>query len=699
MQKSKVLIIPIFLLCFFIENCLYEKTLNEKIVIKIGEFTINQQLFHSQLQKLSKSQEQLTRKELGLIVLDNYISAGLLIEFAKKFNYENNIEYIDNDLLHRKQLIVEQSKYLRCKKNKISFNNIKKIKNYFQNDIKIDYIRIPREHKALSKLMYENLIGGARITDLLGNPLSIKWDSCGLSFYKNISVRSALLTDKVIHIVNNMKDNEVRIIKTKSAFFVIRFLQSIKHSNSNLNDNSIILNRLMSKSLARGDLFLDEYKLKKSIKCNEKLLSYIDFSIPPLLNKKEIESNIVAELYGQSISFEEIRKLIYTLPVEIQSLFRNKSTRKKAMATLILLNSYKKNDNQSSQFNHISDYKNIICNKINNSATKDTLELLTNWIRDEFEKKNTNSILEILNNKIKSCPKENKANNLLIKNEKNLANNKPEKLNQWLFPEKFPDFDKLSLNFTIIESMEIPLSNTNYDNKILANYKYWSITLGDFVEELNKLTPETRIEIQNNNLTTQMIKYIAKRDADINSELKINYQLLKSIDIIGNSFDLIYPVFKEDDLIGTLNKISISISELREMIFQLPEIERKKFLNLSSRRDYFNELIINKLWLTLYEKETIEDNPVFMEEIAKYKNWLLAELYYKSEIQIVPFETDDEKLNMLIRKAVKTINQERLNNVLQKAINEFPIYANSDILNNLHVNIKLSLYSSSIIKD
>jgi hypothetical protein len=614
--------LALFLSFFFIRCSNTTRSINDEIVIKIGDFTVTRQLYENQQRKLLTMRDELTKEEASLFLLDSYISAGLLIESAKKRNYYHRKEFIEQDSLYQEELIVRYSKYRRAKENKLHPIDLRPIGEVFYNEIRIDYIRIPKKHQVLSKLMFEYLGDEATVPSILKNPESAGWNSNGLSFYEDVSLKQAVLPYKVLRKVISMQDDEVKVIKAKSAWYIVRFLQSMKLPEPGNDPGSVLQNILMAQSLEEGDVVFDPYRLKNAVKCNETLLSKIDFSIPPFRNQQGPDNNFVAELSGQLISENDIKEKIAVLPIKIQSLFMNKSTRTKAIATLILLDYCQKNKN-------IAGY----------AALKKTAD--------------------------------------------------------WLSPGKLTGFDSLKFNFGVIGKMEVVRKDTIPDYLILAWSGNWRLTVKDFKNELDKLTPETRFDIVNNNLSAQMITYLAKRDSGISFAITIRSNLFDSMDLVGRSYDLLNGVIEETDIVGKLGNITLSVSELRELCVKLPETERMKFLEPFSRKEVFNEIMIRKCWRNLYDRKIIEDDPNFKKEVSDHQNRLLAQLFYESEIQVKPVEVDDDQLNLKNRQAVDVVNEQRLKDFLQTVAPDYPIRVNMDYIQN-QLNVNESKYSSQI---
>jgi len=603
-----------FLLFMLIGCSPSTKSDNDKIVIKIGTFTVDQEQFESRTKKLTTINEDFTQEDAAHFVLDNYISAGLLVETAKKLNYEQRNDFIKEDSSYKEQLIIKFSKYRRANKNKLHRVNESIVKEMMQHKIKLDYIRIPKRHKELSQSMLLYFLNGSSMLHILEDPELPMWNSSGLSFYEDISLNQAILTEKVIKEIMMMKDDEVKLIHDNSAYYVVRILQSIKSPYIDTGNNEpVFQNLLMAQSLEKDDNIFDPYRFTKAIKCNENLLSKIDFSIPPFHS----DSDFIVKIDGRFIRENDIKEKIYGLPVKIQSLFVNRTTRARAIATLILNN-------------------------------KDGI---------------------------------------------------PEKVSGWLQPNKINGYNQLYFDFDKIEKMEITQKNT-IDDQILAYSDNWSMTVKDFKKELDKLTPITRLDIANNNLLPEMIEYLAEKNNIPKSKLIVNSNLFKSIDIMGNSYDQLNYVFDENTIVGKLGKFDISVKELREIITKLSEYDKNKFLNLTSRNESFNEIITKKFWLNLYDRKIIEDNPDFKKELSGFQNNLLAELLYKSEIQVNIPQIDDGNLNWEMQRNVKSTNEDKLLYYIQTIMKDYPIQVKGKFFQKFYnLDIGTSKYNKLIINN
>ena len=683
----KTFICFILLLSFILIGCSrLSKNNADEVVIKVGDFIVNQQQFENQIKKLREIQEEWTQEDVTLFLLDNYISAGLLVETAKKLNYEQRCDFINNDSIYQAELVIKYSKQLRANKSKPQHRiNENIIKMILENETRIDYIRIPKKEEELTHPLLLYFTNGTNINNILEDPEATTWDNKGLSFYQDISLKHAILTEKVIEEIMVMQENEVKSIKTNSAYYLVRFLKSEKSPKigiEEIDDEPILQNLLRAQCVENGDDMFDSYRFEKSIQYNEKLLSRLDFSIESF----HADGDFIVEINGRFIKEDDIKEKISELPVKIQSLFINKTTRIRAIATLILLNYYQEEKPDESSF-HVNDkFQETIFNAIRENAPEDTIAFLKRWIENEYEKYITNESLICI------YPNHKEDKNIQPKE-------KSEKISDWLQPYKLNGYNQLKFDFEKIDRMEITQKNT-IDDQVLAYSDNWSITVRKFKEELDRLTPITRLDIANNNLLREMIEYLARKESVVDSKLTINFNLFESIDIMGRAYDQLNYAFDENSIVGRLENIDLSVKELRTAVLKLSEHEKNRFLNLSTRKQSFNEIIAEKFWLNLYDRKTIEDNPNFRKEVSKHQNKLLAELLYKYELQVNIPQIEDERLNIKIQQAVKLINEDKLFSYIQTVMQDYPIQINGGFFQkNLNLDIETSKYNKVIIKN
>ena len=95
-STTKTFICLILFLPFFLVECSPAKeNETDEILIQIGNFLVYRQQYENQLKKLAVDYDEFTQKEATLFLLDNYISAGLLTEAAKKLNYDQHLEFTE----------------------------------------------------------------------------------------------------------------------------------------------------------------------------------------------------------------------------------------------------------------------------------------------------------------------------------------------------------------------------------------------------------------------------------------------------------------------------------------------------------------------------------------------------------------------------------------------------------------------------
>lgn len=83
-----------FLGLLFLFSC-HDRRDNDKetILLRIGDYEVSYDEFNKKADEFLAYGNGLTKRELNLLLFDNYISAGLLVESAKKSNYTQNEEF------------------------------------------------------------------------------------------------------------------------------------------------------------------------------------------------------------------------------------------------------------------------------------------------------------------------------------------------------------------------------------------------------------------------------------------------------------------------------------------------------------------------------------------------------------------------------------------------------------------------------
>lgn len=553
---------------------------------------------------------------------------------------------------------------------------------YFQDDIKIDYVRIPQGTE-LSTLMAKKLKSGDQIENILNSSDLERWNKMGLSFYDYISIDSVVLTKKILDKIIQMKENEVAVIKTKSADHIIRVLERLKRPTPGINKDQTFLNLKMAYALDNGDVLFDKYTMRNAIKCNQKLLLGIDFSVQPVLAESEKDSDLLAVLFNRTIREEEVIKRIPELPQNIRSLFRNRSTRINAVAALIL-SDHRDNIPKipfSSEDAYDNAYQSVLIDELNKNSPKDTISFFREWIGNELKTHQTNSIAEALKSKIQSGQR---AGDQFDFEDQRVP--VPGGSYTWFHPEILPGYENLKLNFGMIGNMKVEEA-VNKEGEILAYAGQWKLTVEQFRKVLSNLTPKTRIAVAREDNAREMITYLAEQEANNHSAVTINMTLLNSVDMIGNSIDSLRSSVFEDDMVGSLGDIRITVRDLRYLAMSLPETGKKKLAAGDTRREAFNDIIINKFWLSQRPEEETENDAGFAKALKKYENLLLAEMLYHREIYVKPLRLNDKELDILFRKAIKAINDERLKEYIQSASTENRIEINRKIIADLDMDL------------
>ncbi len=684
----------IFLIILFTNSCKQEKEIdNDFTVIKVGEFFVNSRDFAGSFNKLQTVNRNLTQQEQVLLLLDNYISSGLLIESAKKLNLDHSEEFKDKFLRYEKQLIVKYNKLSRIEKNGIAFKSIDDKLDMHNLQYCIDLVRIPKIHKDIKDQMLDFFNQGAEVYIIYNNPEFENWKNKGLSVFRDVPIHSVCLTNKVITEVGKMQEGEIKLIKEPMAYYLIRKKQFISPSYNFIDHQSNIkVNIAMAECIEQGDTIFNDYQIKNTIICNDDLLQEIDFSISPLTNFQERNDTIIAMFCGQSISVNTIKHLIKDLPVEIQSYFYNKSTRKKAIATLILSNFEPYESAEYQDFIYKKYYIKLIKDEINKNVPKDTVQFLKKWISRELRNSNTNMLLPVFIEKAKHVARN-------ISDPGEITFHSEQKIvKDWLSPKNMRWHDYLQLNYPVIDNLEVFEDDSINDNKVLAYSNNWKLKVKDFKDELNNLTPETRIGIAENNLATKMIRYLANQSIKENEGIRINSNLLSTTSIVGNSFDLLNFVVNENDIVGTIGGITIKVNELRKLVDGLSESDKSKFINSVTRKENFNNILLNKYWLKIDpNKNALANNLNYKSEMTNCQNHLLAETFYNEQLKINDIILTHYNLNLKLQKAIIDLNKERLNDFLAKVKNEFPIKVNiNHIKTSYKVEISSSKYSSNI---
>jgi hypothetical protein len=667
---------------FVITNCRSKnKTENDICILKIGDFNISSDEFDNAVSEMNESSTSLTKDEIELITFDNFIGLGLLAEFAKQKKYEQNPEFKAIYEENLRQLRIKYDKFLRARKHTEAIGNCNETIEYQDIGITIDYVRVPKKQKLLAKKMFDFFTSGASFSDMKANPEYGKWVNLGVSFNESIALSSVIFTKKVFDQIAPFNDGAVKLIKERSSYYIVRTNRTGELLYNIKNKKVYFLNAIMAERVEQGETIFDPFLLESKIKFNQKLLSAIDFTFPAMRRDANFNHEVIADLNGVKIYVSDIKRMVSKLSVEFQNLFINKSTRKQAIASLILKSYSSTRLNTDMDFNLEKNLRQAIL--LQHSI--DTIGFIKKWIINNYDKISTTSFNNRINETI-ALP--NKQNNLSL-----------DAIDDWLNPKAYLYNNSLSLNYEMIDSLNFSYDNSDIKNFIVAGASNWSLIVKDLIKELDKLTPETRIEIAKKNQSADLIKYLAIRDTKIQTlNIKMNSDILKKITIAGNSFDNSITVINENDTVGSLGKTVVLVKDLRPIIELLPqEIKKKKLTKMEDKLKVFNQIIMDQFWADLFDEKELNSNDEYKKEKEYYYNMLLAQLYYNNEIKLPFFEQiNDNDLKLKYNTAVGIINNDKLNSLLAEGSLVYSIKVNSEFLKKKY---KFNLSASQFLKN
>ncbi len=602
-----------------------------KPILKINDYEVLSRDFTEELQKLSTNTKGGNWDSTGIALFDNYINAGLMIEGAKRNGYCKNEGFIKAKENYINHLKVEYSRTQQFSEQKIPEKLKNNIESYYHDQIAIHYILVPKAFKKLAFELKKILENGGDIGDILKIPESGTWQNLGIRFYENIPVESIPLTKEILDKVLEMKKSEIRLIKTHSGYHIIQRLYKPGVIKRNKNTDELILNFKLAYAKEKGADIIDDQKLWRMIEIDNKVLNEIDFSIDPLINQSD--SDIVAQFDGNKIYKEELIYMEQQLPQKVQALFRNRSTRIRAVATLIFVN-----------------YGTL------------------------------NSI---------KCPE--------TKSSEKKLNHYEENSNFWLHPERYSEIDKLRLDFSLLENLEFPDNLQPDDDEIIASCKNWVLRASDFENVLRSLTPVSRMELAKSKNAVQAIYYIAEESGKIekSQNITINYYNLDRIDLIGNSIDALYRVTDEKAIVGKLDTTIITVSDLRYLKETDHELYNKLKLS-ADRTDILKKLIVDRYWINQLNIERFNNNIFYQKKLRDYENYQLAKMLYESDISKKLDRIDDSHLDFLMKKALFKINTERLNNYLDDLAKKVNIEVDPGQFKQINIDISKSRYANLI---
>jgi hypothetical protein len=679
---------------FTFASCVNDKINTDTQFIKIGNFSITRDEFDTKLIQLSSDLNKET-------LLDNLISAGLLISEAENMDYHDNTEF-QNKI---------KSAELECKKEIIK-NKLLNLENIQEKEIRksynvtgncrleIDYVRVPIKQKAT----YIEMFNIANTKKEMGLEVYLKaanWKKNGALFYENITVEPGYFIPEIEKRVSEIECDTILGVNSTSYSYIIRLKGRYKNPQylGCMQKEEIRKRLAIAKQIESGNLFYDDYVLNKNITVKSDILKSIDFSCNPLANTDKSD-DVIAICNGKNITTTQLLDGILSLPPEIQMFFENKITKRNAVKAWIVLKNKISSPDIISILREKLAVQSVIENELKIQQVKDTVPFLMKWLENIINQQSSISIKDFI---LSETSGNGIDKNIEFKLEKlkgelpSPASAKNDSL-FWLSPQKIKENDLLRIDFAKLEKLKIP-ENKRYKSRILAYKGGWEITISDYINTLNKLSKGSKMSILRGDNPSKLIAYLATYEgkiADAN-HITIDHKTLNSlVRVTRNIVNFTDSLVKEDDVVGALDSIHITVDELRWKVFAMPENKKKEFMNELTREEAFRKLLIQEFWLRKGDQLNIDKDISYQKEWRKKLNCLLAELIYENKIYSEPLITTDENLNFCLRKALKEINQQRLQKFLFEASKKTKIYVNKKIFEDMGINNKETKYSRVI---
>jgi hypothetical protein len=703
MELKKVQLIIYTTVIFCLVHSCSNRTpghIGEKPVIRINEFEVTGDKFSEEFNRIITLRKGMANNEAALLLFDNFLSLGILTESLSLDDYTENNYKKFNEL--RRGLLVELAIGRNLEKyGGVSFSD-KEIKKIYSKNILVDYIRIPIDEKKISSLIYNKLKSGSSMDVLLNQPEKAEWDNMGLSFYVKAPVESLLLPKKVLDGIAKMNENDVRIIKTDKAFHVVHVFKKLRRINEYVDKEELGLNLKKAYALEDGEFFFDDYLCQNLIDFNNKLISNVDFTFPSTGLDSVQSRDLVATIGSRVFSKNDIVNIVNKLPVKVQSLFKNKSTRIDAVATLVLLiNNHFEKEMKYLEVPDVSgQYQNYFIKQLKKNTPDDTVSFLKEWIKNKTSQFDTNSIPAIIEKEMglkkkfdneEKCSRQPTFSSLILPSDYY-------SIEAWFHPDKLMWEELLSLNYKTIESNEFVPEKTHEKNKIIARLGNWSLTTENLNVELSQLTPETRMDISQNDNLIKMINYLVCEANGKDDNISINYPALKDIDVIGYSLDSLNDTFNENSVLASFEDIKVTVGELREIVNDFSLREKQQFIDYNSQKtNIISDEIFNRYWLSRIDMESYENEKTYKSKLKQQEKFIAAKELYNSQISVKAMSIENRKLNGQFQKAVDMVNQERLMGYLLKQSDKLKIEVDKALLENHYkLNTEHSIFGKKL---
>lgn len=684
-------------------RCSYDTNKNageaNQVVIEVGQYRVTFQEFEEQLELL-KAKGTPTRGSLQQLI-DNYVSAGLLVQLARKNNIDQSADY-KKQLIYIKTELV--SKFAKIKRLE-SFKNVaydqSKFTALFDSTNVIDYIWVPLPRKDVSKEILDRLNSGSSVQELVNSNKFDEWNKLNLRFYINLPTGSAPFTADLLERINNMKIGTFKVFETQSGYHLIKVISRSPNGQLQKSTNTLLLNLKIAQAIENGDTTLNPYVLNKDLKVNDSLLANIPFQIEPLAketsNGKIDDNPEIAEFLGKIIYKKQIMAQLKVLPLNIQSVFKNKSTRALKIVNLILANNADLYNNKILELNNYRSWlTNFLHTELDNDRSKDTVKALVKIIEANLGY-NGGNFVDYRDQMLKT-PRSMYAHN--DESELQIISFDQRNKYSWVYDDNQPGKEAVKLNFSAIDKLDLPDVLDSFDRDLIAYSRNWRLTAAQLKLELNKLTPESRLAISAHGDLKKLIYYLMERDVKSvqKQPITINKKLIEKIDVVGSSIDSLHD-FEKYGILGALGNTKINEATTIRLVANMPKNERNKFRsNFSFRKEAFKQLLIDEFWKDQVDMGQLIKDPDFNRSLQKRENWLLANMYYQSVLLVNVPETDDDFLNMQLKKVSRVISEKRLKNTLDTEARKTPIKINRKLLEKLGISAGKSIYNLMEIK-
>lgn len=659
--------------------------LNEinKPVLRIGDYEVNSIQFQKKLSGLSNL--GIDSSSAHIILFDNFIRAGLLIEQARLLGYENTPEYTNKIEIIKNKI---QAKYLveeSAHKYLLSNEKIELLLEQYPDQLYVDYSWIPDGYGDISDKIFELFEKKVDIDVLTRNPEALSWKEIGVRFYKSKPVQVGTLPHKLFKKVYNLQNGDLLFKKTQSGYHIIRLIHRLKNdkkiSQTRIEQSKIDL--AIAEAKEKGVLLADLDGLKNEAWIDSKSLSLIDFDLNPVDNnifnaENNSSDSIAATFHNRRISEKDLIRGIDDCSTVIKGFFNNRSTRKQTTSAFILKSmGYEPYETNAKR--KLEEYiSKTISTHPNELLTRsDSVNFFIDWFDGLLKKFPNESLVDILY----------KQSNLYCNrfNDHTMVNPFED---QVLSPQK----QSLTINHWKLEAMKT-FQDSSINQHVLANGSSWSLSVEDFKKQLRLLTPKTRIKLSQKDNITELVKYLAEGSVSYPHTVKIDNDLLQNIDLIEYSIDSLKPFVSEFQVIGKLKNVEITVGELRSYVSKLRN--KEAFIKQVSRDEAFMEYIVQQY---IIQNSTVnnEGEKIVDERLRKYKYQVLSESLYNHNVSLGHINTFNIHTNRVTRIALKKMEKKRLDKLLYQSAKEISIEVNFDRAESMGIDTDKSRFSDLI---